>query len=545
MKILNTSLLLVIAIALVYLAVKSTFSHETDGSDLPTSSANLKTTSDILVEPPQTEPITSETDVRDLIDYDIDELVKQYQIDISSNDSYYKAYDKAREIANAIHQAIRSSKPPKPKPPLGLSHVSGISRIIEDDIYYIYSSGRNFAVKIPKEHEKHYINDKIDHNTVSISGSFKFIKNITGVNGFGGTTNVEYLETSEEYIKYSDEYMAWRYNTPSFKNDSKLSLEGEDLLRFLTYDKIDSIELTIDTDVAGEIIDFYPMNETEIAIVTKTHLKIVDVYGIKQALKVELPSQAIGSTSIHNIILDNNSIVSWNMDKFVKKGELVFPDTPIKINQIAIYKDNGHIEPIIVTNNYTFYQNAALLFFHKTGKWFDGFYISENKVWVPSGFDNSAYLKNNMKDRFSAVPKLIIDPNEPITSLARSNDYIAVGTSDGDIIVYDKNYELLKHLEFDTHKISAIEIIDDYVLAGGADWSVMVWDIKSGTMINRYWPGEGEVSEIKFYKNFQNYITDEELESDEPKHELPAYVVIKQTKKRNNLKIVRLDSLIK
>lgn len=556
MKLINTVLLLVIAVALLYLSVISTFYLTSEKTAQASNTAGSSNDDEPSQKADNEEPPQKADNEEPLQKADNEDFKKQSVIDISKfvdadellalhKQQFYsrvgnlpqnnqRVYDD--KIADIIKILKREISGHEPRLPSGLSHVGMITNRIEGTIYYGYVDGRNYALSIPEKLKKYYITDEADHNIVGIDGYFKFIKNTTGRNGLGGVANVEHLDASQEWVSFLHNKDDWKNSDSEYSwiNNAK-NLDEIDLLSKLTKIPIDKLKDIINeyskigANIAGEYIGFQPISEFQLICVTPRTAEIHSTITGKSLQTVQIPSNdKIVGFDKFVAVTENGEAFLFNGTKF-ESLRLDLPEfRPAKVSDIMVRQvgPSSYSAVIIFNNNKATYGhniNSYQGIHSGNGKWYDELFLSSGNVYLPAfSFSN----RNTPKDT------LLIDHQKNITCVEYNEQFYVVGTEDGDVLIYTRSepVKLFKHFEFDTHKISSLCIVGDYILAGSHDWSVMVWDINTGKMINRHWPGEGRVTAIKHFAT-------ESGEKD--------YIVIEQTGQRNNLQIVSLAEIIK
>lgn len=78
----------------------------------------------------------------------------------------------------------------------GLHQLSGLTHLVQGNNYYLDDA----VIHIPSKHKQTYITGSAGPNKVGIFGTFRFVENSPGTNGFGAVINVERYEVDEGYL---------------------------------------------------------------------------------------------------------------------------------------------------------------------------------------------------------------------------------------------------------------------------------------------------------------------------------------------------------
>ncbi|SHH23205.1 WD40 repeat domain-containing protein [Thermosipho atlanticus] len=186
---------------------------------------------------------------------------------------------------------------------------------------------------------------------------------------------------------------------------------------------------------------------------------------------------------IDYIELDNEWPISFQINaKTVKIGtntgkiiEYSLNDFSVKIHKISNNPIIKILNNYIVTFNGEIFENDNLIFTFETNI-FDTTMYNKDLIL---GTNKELIIFNTITHSFSKF-----EISFPIVSL-QSNEFLYASLSNGDIMVFDSNFNEYGKLAENEAKIVTVDISSNgkYIVTGGADKKIKIWKIENGKLI--------------------------------------------------------------
>lgn len=126
----------------------------------------------------------------------------------------WRTFQEVHDFVTELRKAIQ----PEPPSAKGLTHIVGITHLIDGDKYCTKTRWWP-SLAIPSRYKALFVRKELGPNKAAIQGYFRFVGNTKSTNSFGAAINVEQYECDESYCR---RFVVWE----ELANESRKLLDG-------------------------------------------------------------------------------------------------------------------------------------------------------------------------------------------------------------------------------------------------------------------------------------------------------------------------------